>query len=258
MVATLILSLLFVAVAALERVPAFRRVPARLVRPHLATDVAWYGVATAAGLVSTIVFRPQLAKLAVIDVEAFPWAARLAVAVVVYDLVAFAVHVAIHRSDALWSVHKVHHSSLQLDWLATTRTHMFEHLVRNVPAQAVLFAMGMSADIVVAALLIYAAFAVHGHSNLCIAPRWMESVFVTPRLHHLHHLPATTERNFGTILTVWDRALGRFVDHEAPAGARTGVPGEVDAYPQRFVDAARQPLREARARRVALAATARP
>jgi sterol desaturase/sphingolipid hydroxylase (fatty acid hydroxylase superfamily) len=249
----LVLTALFLTVAALERVPRLRFAPYRLLRPYLATDAAWYGVATTAALLSSVVFRPQLQKLVIAApanaIAALPWAGRLAAALLAYDLVAFAVHVGIHRWDVLWSVHKVHHSSLQLDWLATTRTHMVEHLLRNVPAQASLFVLGMPPSIVAATLTVYAAFALYGHSNLRVGPRWVEWLFVTPRLHRLHHLPDSTQRNYGTIFTVWDRLFGLLVSRDAAPWERPGVPGEMEAYPQRFAEAFRQPLREAQARR---------
>jgi sterol desaturase/sphingolipid hydroxylase (fatty acid hydroxylase superfamily) len=253
--AFLVLTSLLLTIAVLERVPAFQFRPGRLLRPFVATDAAWYLVATTASLISTFVLRPQLSKLAIPGVAAsvgsVPLVVRVVTAVVVYDFVAFAVHVGIHRSDRLWSVHKVHHSSLRLDGLATTRTHMFEHLLRNVPAQATLFAMGMPASTVATTLVVYAAFALHGHSNLRVGGRRLEMVFVTPRLHRLHHLPATTQNNFGTVLTIWDRLFGRLVSRDARPTERTGVPGEIDEYPQRFVAAFCQPMKEARARRPA-------
>ena len=252
-VSFMFLSGLFIAVAALERVPAFRFRTARLFRSFLGADAVWYLVATTAGLVSMFVFRPELSKLATPAVAdrvgrlgAVP---RVVLALVVYDIIAFAVHVGIHRSNVLWTVHKVHHSSLHLDWLATTRTHLFEHLLRNVPAQAALFAMGMPARTVATTVLIYAVFALQGHSNLRIGGRWLEMVFVTPRVHRLHHLPDTTQRNFGTIFTLWDRIFGLLVVRDAIPRERTGVPGEIDAYPQRFLLAIVQPIKEIRARR---------
>lgn len=249
----LLLSSLFLTVAALERNPRWQFSPTAFLRRYLATDAAWYLVATTASVISTVVFRPLLRHLAIPGVAdvvgVLPLVARLALAIVVYDFVAFAVHVGIHRSDALWSVHKVHHSSLQLDWLATTRTHLFEHMLRNVPAQATLFALGTPPPIVAATLIVYATFALLGHSNLRIGGRWLEAVFVTPRLHRLHHIPATTQSNFGTILTIWDRMFGRLVARNAAPDERMGVPGEIEEFPQRFVAAFRQPLKEARARR---------
>ncbi|TML91473.1 MAG: sterol desaturase family protein [Actinobacteria bacterium] len=106
-----------------------------------------------------------------------------------------------------------------------------------------------SASTVGTTLVIYAAFALNGHSNLRVGGRWLEMVFVTPRLHRLHHLPATTQNNFGTVLTVWDRLFHRFVSRDARPTERTGVPGEIDEYPQRFVSAFCRPMNEARARR---------
>jgi sterol desaturase/sphingolipid hydroxylase (fatty acid hydroxylase superfamily) len=251
----LLLSAAFLLVAGLERLPVLRFAPSPFLRRFLATDGAWYLVATTAALVSTVVFRPQLSKLEVPPIAdavgGLPVVVQLGVALVVYDFIAFAVHIGIHRSDALWSVHKVHHSSLRLDWLATTRTHMFEHLLRNVPAQAALFVLGMPASTIAVTLLVYATFALHGHSNLRVGGRWLELVFITPRLHRLHHIPETTQQNFGTILTLWDRLFGTLVTRDAGPEERTGVPGEIDAYPQRFASAFRQPLVEARARRTA-------
>lgn len=246
----LVLSCLFVTVAALERVPVLRFARLRFLRPHLATDTAWYLVAVSASVISTFVFGPQLAKLAIPRIagaiEGVSLAVRLGIAVAVYDFVSTAIHAGMHRSDALWSVHKVHHSSLQLDWLATTRAHMLENLVRQVPAQATLFALGMPATTVGATLLVFASFALLGHSNLRLGGRRIELVFVTPRLHRLHHIAATSQKNFGTVLTIWDRLFGRLATRDASPNERVGVPGEIDEYPQQFVAAFRQPLREMR------------
>ena len=62
------------------------------------------------------------------------------------------VHRALHRHDRLWNVHKVHHSTLELDGFATPRTHTVENLVRFVPSQAVLFPMGMPVTVVAASV----------------------------------------------------------------------------------------------------------
>ena len=217
----------------------------------MGTDVAWYLVASTAALTSTVVLRALLSPLAIPVVSdlgrSLPSPLRILLAVVVYDFVAFTVHVAVHRSDRLWLVHKVHHSSLELDGLATTRTHPVELLIRSVPAQAALFALGMPPSTVVTALFVYAAFALLGHSNLHVRGRGLELVFVTPRLHRLHHLPATTQNNFGTVFTIWDRVFGKLVVRDANAKEQTGVPGEIAEYPQSFVDAFRQPMKEVRA-----------
>jgi sterol desaturase/sphingolipid hydroxylase (fatty acid hydroxylase superfamily) len=250
---TLYLAGAFLFVASLERVPRLRFAPSPFLRPYLATDTLWYLAATGSSAVSVFVFRPVLENLALPGVAGLtadlPMAARFLLALAAYDFVAFAVHLGIHRSDTLWSVHKVHHSSLRLDWLATTRTHVFEHLVRNIPAQAVLFALGVPGAQIAVVALAYALFALLGHSNLALDLRWAEPVFVTPRLHRRHHVVATTQRNFGTVFSVWDRLFGLLVRQDTDPDEPFGVPGERETYPQRFADAFRAPARELRARR---------
>jgi sterol desaturase/sphingolipid hydroxylase (fatty acid hydroxylase superfamily) len=256
------LSGFYVVVAGLERVPRlrFRALPSP--RPYLSADIAWYAVAVAATAISVFVFRPQLAQLAIAplasEVRSLPVAAQLLVALVVFDFASFALHVGLHRSNMLWNVHKVHHSTLQLDGFATTRAHMLENFVRFVPAQAVLFIIGVPAGLVTPTVAIAAAYGISNHSNLGTDLRWVEAVLVTPRLHRRHHIPATTQHNFGAIFTVWDRMFGTLLRSDTAPDERFGVPGEIDTYPQHFAPAVRQPLveirRQRRERRTAYAA----
>jgi sterol desaturase/sphingolipid hydroxylase (fatty acid hydroxylase superfamily) len=239
------LSLVYVVVAVLERKAAlrFRALPSP--RPYLTTDLAWYGLAILATAISVFVFRPQLTKLEIPpirhSVASLPLAAKFLLGLVVFDFVSFAVHLGLHRSNTLWNVHKVHHSTLHLDGFATTRTHMLENLLRFVPGQAVLFMMGMSAAVVAPVVAVAAIYGVSNHSNLRTNVRWIESLLVTPRLHRRHHVPSTTQHNFGAIFTIWDRCFGTLIRTDTTPDERYGVPGEIDSYPQRFLPAFRHP-----------------
>jgi len=256
------LSIVYVIVARLERKPGlrFRVLPSP--RPFLATDLAWYGLAIVATAISVFFLRPLLVRLEIgpiRDVVArLPLAAKLAIGIVVFDVVSFAVHVTLHRSDILWNVHKVHHSTLHLDGFATTRTHMFENMLRFVPGQAVLFMLGMSASVVAPVVAIAAIYGVSNHSNLGVDLRWIEAVLVTPRLHRRHHVPSTTQHNFGAIFTVWDRGLGTLVRIDTAPDERYGVPGEIDSYPQRFRPAFVNPVAQLRQQRAARLGVATP
>ena len=242
----LVLTSVYVAVGILERRPAvrFRLLPSP--RPYLATDTAWYGLAVVATAVSVFAFQPLLSHLAIGPladaVDSLPLAAELLIAVVTFDLLSFLVHRQLHRSDRLWEFHKIHHSTLHLDGFATTRSHMFENFIRFVPPQAVLFAIGMPVEVVAPTVAIAAIYGVSNHSNLGIDLRPIEAVLVTPRLHRRHHVPATTQNNFGAIFTVWDRLSGTLVRADTTADERYGVPGEIDTFPQRFRLAFRRPL----------------
>lgn len=241
-----VLTGVYLVVGGLERMPAlrFRALPSP--RPHLATDIAWYGVAITATAISAFVFRPVLAPLSIVPirnvVDGAPFLVKLLISVVVFDLVSFLVHRCLHRYDVLWNLHKVHHSTLDLDGFATTRTHMIENMLRFVPSQVLLFLIGMPIQVVAAAVAIGALYGVSNHSNLGINLAWIEPVLVTPRLHRRHHVPSTTQTNYGGIFTIWDRLAGSLVRTDTVAGERFGVPGEIDTYPQRFVDAFRAPF----------------
>lgn len=213
----------YAAFALLERIPALRLRESRFWRPYFATDVGWY----LAVVTITVAFGPAFEGLARVradlglpglDSLGLPWAAQVVVALVLYDFGTFAAHVLVHHYDFLWRLHKVHHSSPVLDWLATTRAHGLEHLARGIPVQAALFALGVPVSAIATAIAIYAAFATLGHSNLRIDLAWLEWLFVTPRLHHLHHAPETTQRNFGTVFTIWDRLFDRLTIGSADPG----------------------------------------
>lgn len=241
-----VLSAVYLVVSRLERAPALRFRRLTSPRPYLATDLAWYGVAVTATAVSVFVFRPVLATMAIGPVRdaltGAPFLLKLALGVVVFDLVSFLVHRALHRYDPLWNIHKVHHSTLELDGFATTRTHMAENLLRFVPSQALLFLIGMPVAVVAASVAIAAIYGVSNHSNIGINLRWLEPVLVTPRLHRRHHVPSTTQNNYGGIFTIWDRLVGTLISADTADDERFGVPGEIDTYPQHFAAAFRQPI----------------
>ncbi len=234
---------LYLMVAVLERFPALRFKPSRFLRPFFSTDQIWFGVTLGIPLLA----RPHIEDLAppvgAALWEGLPLPVSVGLALITYDGVAFGVHVLLHRFDALWKIHKVHHSSITLDWLATSRQHALEGLLRNVPAQAVLFLVGFPLEAIMTALGIYVGFAVLGHGNLRLNLRWLEPLFITPRLHRCHHVPATTDRNFATVFSFWDRLAGSLVARDTETSEPLGVPGELHSYPQLFHRALLEPLR---------------
>lgn len=251
--------MIYLGFAAIERVPRLQFRRSRLLRPSFLTDVGWY----VSAVLVTLAFGPFIEGVArAVEAVGVPTLASadlpfwilLPLAVVLYDLLTFVSHVTLHRVGWLWRVHKVHHSSRVLDWLATTRAHVSEHLFRGVPAQLVLFAIGFPVEAVAIAIAIYAAFATLGHSNLRLDLRFVEGVFVTPRMHRLHHVPATTNKNFAAVFSFWDRMAGSLVLQDTDTDETLGVPGEERTYPQGWWRQLREPMRLSRRRTIAAAA----
>ena len=226
--------------AILERLPGFRLRPARLLRPWVCSDALylltgyWAGALLGTAYIlegtrwaGTTLALPRLASL-----DLAPWIAVPA-ALLAIDLGNYLAHALLHRVDALWEIHKVHHSSRHLDWLATFRSHLLEQMLRRLLAPLLLIVGGFPVEVVTVAYGIFLAFAIWNHSNLRAASfRFLEPIFISPRLHRLHHIPATTECNLGTVFSLWDRWRGTLVAHDTAAEAGFGVPGEVESYPQ--------------------------
>ena len=72
--------------------------------------------------------------------------------------------------------------------------------------------------------------------NLDLPLRWAEPLLITPRLHPPHRVPATTNCNFGTVLSIWDRVADPLVLADTALQVPIGVPGGLDTYTQRFPD----------------------
>jgi sterol desaturase/sphingolipid hydroxylase (fatty acid hydroxylase superfamily) len=146
---------------------------------------------------------------------------------VVSDLFNYLAHRLLHRVGWLWRLHAVHHSSEHLDWLATSRGHPIDQIVNLTAATLPVIAIGGAsyAPALIAFLYLY-PFVLHANARLRC--RWLGLVFVTPVFHHWHHAheEAGHDRNFGAILSIWDRMFGTAMnDHCYPAGYGIGDAG---------------------------------
>jgi sterol desaturase/sphingolipid hydroxylase (fatty acid hydroxylase superfamily) len=218
--------------ALLERVPALRFRAAPLLRAHWRTDVVYLLTGYVAGGALTAWCLAAVMRPAPDFWAAVPAWAQVLLALVAIDLGNFAAHWLLHRVDALWVFHQAHHSSRQLDWLATFRSHAVEQLLRRVLAPLLLVLAGTPLPAVGTAAAIFLAWAVLNHANVRLPLGWLEGLFITPRLHRAHHVPATTERNLGTVLACWDRLLGTWVAADLAPDTPFGLPVDRDGYPQ--------------------------
>ena len=219
-----------------ERVPWLQFQASPFLRRFFLSDF-WY-LATGAIFLS-LAMRAQalpwagiLGKDILRALESMPFALTVGAAVVLHDLGGYASHVLLHRIDMLWELHKVHHSSRTLDWLATFRAHILEHALRHFFSPVLLILLGFPLTAVGVASVLLGVWAVVVHANLNVTWRWLEPILITPRLHRLHHVPATSENNLGVFLSVWDRLRGTLVVDPAAQLQPTGVPGAVETYPQ--------------------------
>lgn len=145
-------------------------------------------------------------------VAGLAWPARLALVLVLTDLAGYLSHRALHRVPVLWRLHQVHHSSEHVDWLATSRGHALDvaFVLSALAIPSLVLGAPTEGGVVIAFLYMY-PFVVHANARIPL--QWLERLFVSPRFHHWHHAEdvAGHDRNFGTLLTVWDRMFGTTV-----------------------------------------------
>lgn len=153
---------------------------------------------------------------------------ELIVALLLFDLIGqYTVHWLLHRVPILWRLHQVHHSDPHVDVTTGTRHHPLDFLVREVFALLAVVVVGAPLAVYLVYRLLTVLFTYFTHANVAIPSGWdrvMGWVIVTPDLHKIHHHDEVpwTDRNFGNMLSVWDR-LFRTLDRGDVSRVRYGL-----------------------------------
>jgi sterol desaturase/sphingolipid hydroxylase (fatty acid hydroxylase superfamily) len=128
----------------------------------------------------------------------------------VADLFSYWVHRAFHKIPALWKFHAIHHSSLHMDWLAGSRSHLVDTIVNRFFGFLPIFILGFSPAALYAYLIFVSFHAVYIHAN--VRHRWpyLRWIFATPEFHHWHHTSDEEgiDKNFAAFLAFIDVIFG--------------------------------------------------
>jgi len=163
-----------------------------------------------------------------------PWQLEAMVGFLVIDLLMWLQHWVQHKVGVLWRSHRVHHTDLDLDFSTALRFHPFE-------ACYVFIARGLAVAVfgvpIVGALVYEIVLDVSStlvHSNLPVPPRLdalLRRVLVTPEVHRIHHASGPSmERNYASVLSVWDRIFGTYQRPGPPGSSpELGLPEHRDA-----------------------------
>lgn len=178
------------------------------------------------------------------------WPMTLGATVAIFamaDLGFFLSHLLLHKVPALWELHKVHHSAPVLTPLSVFRRHPGDIVVDGVVSGTVLGltygVMGWLGGQVITGHTVLGVNALlfttlligfnlqHSHVWLRFGP--LERVLISPAAHQLHHSDAAEhfDRNFGNMLSVWDRLFGTYTPpQERPRRLRFGLGAETARY----------------------------
>lgn len=150
------------------------------------------------------------------------------------DFTRYWLHRALHHFDFLWAFHKVHHSAEVLNPVTFYRIHPVESFLFGVRYSLTagvvtgifmtLFGAKLSTHQIIGTNAFIVLFSALGsnlrHSHIYWGfPRWLETVFISPAQHQLHHQYRTSRTNYGGSLAIWDWVFGslkRSGDSEKP------------------------------------------
>jgi sterol desaturase/sphingolipid hydroxylase (fatty acid hydroxylase superfamily) len=119
-------------------------------------------------------------------------------------------HRAMHEVPLLWRIHKVHHSSEQLDWLASARAHPLESVWNRIVVLLPLFVMGFSPKITAFFGPLIAIYPIFLHSNVRWSYGWLGYVVSSPAFHRWHHSAdhEALNKNYSGLLPMFDFLFG--------------------------------------------------
>lgn len=125
------------------------------------------------------------------------------------DLTFYYWHRANHEIGLLWRFHNVHHVDPDLDVTTSFRFHFVEVLYSAGFRALQVGLIGVAPATYLAYEFFFQAATLFHHSNMRLpinAERLLNKVFVTPRMHGIHHsdFQSETDSNYSVIFRWWD------------------------------------------------------
>jgi sterol desaturase/sphingolipid hydroxylase (fatty acid hydroxylase superfamily) len=142
---------------------------------------------------------------------------------IAYDISYYLYHVAQHKFPFMWELHKVHHSAEVLVGITKDRVHPLDDLMNRAwdgvipgicfgiwsvialdPVEVTVFGINVYAM----RNLLMMDFVRHTHYKISFGP--LDNYILSPHWHQLHHSadPRHYDKNFGLLLSIWDRMFG--------------------------------------------------
>ncbi len=149
---------------------------------------------------------------------------QLLIAFVVLDFILYWIHRIAHKNGLLWAAHEVHHQSEEMNYSVALRQSSFLYL--NSWLFLLPFAVaGFSVDVLRSVHLVSLLYEFVVHTKAFSSIPWLERVFVMPVHHRVHHArnEAYLDRNFGSVLIIWDRLFGTFASESRDDPVEYGI-----------------------------------
>lgn len=149
---------------------------------------------------------------------------KLVIAFVALDFILYWIHRYAHKFGILWAIHEVHHQSEYMNYSVALRQSSFL-FVNSWLFLAPYAVAGFSGVVLMQVHVVSLLYQFVTHTEAFSRIRWLDFVFVMPVHHRVHHASndAYIDKNFGSVLIVWDRLFGTFVEERPDVQIRYGV-----------------------------------
>ena len=132
------------------------------------------------------------------------------IAILLFGHVTFyAAHYACHKIPILWQFHRVHHSSINLDSLSTSRFHIIDKTFFAAPYLMLVTYFQPDPGMVFFFISFNDFWGRYGHGNIK-DPHWLGYFMSNPKFHRWHHSnhPDAIDKNFSAEFNFLDWIFG--------------------------------------------------
>ncbi|MCK9377376.1 MAG: sterol desaturase family protein [Syntrophobacterales bacterium] len=193
----------------------------------------------------------QTHSFGLLHLGALPLWVQVAAGVVLMDLTFYYWHRLNHTRPLLWRFHNVHHDDPDMDVTTSFRFHWGEVLYSTAFRLLQVGLIGVLPLTYVAYEVVFNAATMFHHSNLRLPVAWerrLNLIFVTPRMHGVHHsvIGRETNSNYSVIFSWWDRLNRSLRLNIRQTDIIIGVPGYLAPRDNRVLPMLAQPFRRPR------------
>jgi sterol desaturase/sphingolipid hydroxylase (fatty acid hydroxylase superfamily) len=160
--------------------------------------------------VLAVTFAANENSLGVLNRVPLPFALKVFIGVLVFDLIIYFQHVIFHTIPLFWRLHMMHHADLDIDVTTGLRFHPIEVILSMGIKIAAVILIGPPVLAVILFEILLNGTSMFNHGNIHIPEeidRILRFIVVTPDMHRVHHsvVIRETNSNFGFNFPLWDR-----------------------------------------------------
>lgn len=141
-----------------------------------------------------------------------PIVAQVALALVIGEFCFYWAHRLGHETEALWKVHRTHHTAQRVYWMNAARFHPLDLALNFGLYFLPLAVLGAPTEVFALVFSMNAATGLLEHANIDFDAGVLNRIFNTAQLHRWHHSVdiKTSQQNYGKVLSIWDQAFGTY------------------------------------------------